>query len=65
MSIYVVDTNVFSRSLNNLMPFDVFDYIWSPWSNGMKSGSIISVDEVYNELDIHWGAEKPKNVNVN
>jgi len=60
MNIYVVDTNVFSRSLNNLMPFDVFDNIWIPWSEGMKKGTIISVDEVYNELDNHWGAEKPK-----
>ena len=60
MSIYVVDTNVFSHSLKNLMPFDVFDSFWLPWSDGMKNGTIISVDEVYNELDNLWGAENPK-----
>ncbi|OQB12472.1 MAG: hypothetical protein BWY15_02197 [Firmicutes bacterium ADurb.Bin193] len=59
--IYVVDTNVFSRSLNNLS-LDVFgEDIYVPWSDGMNNGQIISVDEVYNELDNHWGASVAKN----
>lgn len=56
MSIYVVDTNVFSRSLKNLS-LDVFEDIYAPWATGMKNGTIISVDEVYRELNAFWGAE--------
>jgi len=61
MSIYVVDTNVYSHALNQFMPFDVFDYIWEPWSNGMNEGHIVSVDEVFNELSIFWDPLKSKN----
>lgn len=58
MSLFVVDNNVFSHSLRNLS-LDVFlDDIYEPWSHGMRNGTIISVDEVYRELDRHWGAEK-------
>ena len=56
MNIFVVDTNVFSRSLKNIS-LDVFTEIYEPWSTGMENGTIISVDEVYRELDRHWGAE--------
>lgn len=31
---------------------DVFDDIWTPWSEYMVSGRIVSVDEVYRELSI-------------
>jgi hypothetical protein len=57
MSIFVVDTNVYSHTLKNLS-LDVFTEIYEPWSLGMKNGTIISVDEVYRELDSHWGAER-------
>jgi hypothetical protein len=60
MSIYVVDTNVYSHALNQFIPFDVFNYIWEPWSTGMKEGYILSVDEAYNELSIFWDPEKCK-----
>lgn len=63
MSIYVVDTNVYSQALNQFMPFDVFDHIWEPWSKGMKEGYILSVDEAYNELAIFWDPEKNKDKN--
>lgn len=49
--IYVVDNNIFSRSFKNLS-MDVFDDIWEPWSLYMRTGKIISVDEVYRELGI-------------
>lgn len=52
--ICVVDTNIFSRSLRNV-PLDVFDDIWTPWSKLMEDGKIISVDEVYSELEAYWG----------
>jgi len=56
VNIYVVDTNIFSRALKDLS-FDVFNDIYLSWSKGMKNGTIISVDEVYHELDRLWGAE--------
>lgn len=60
MSIYLVDCNIFSRALKNLS-LDVFQSdIYEPWSEGMMSGKILSVDEVYRELDAHWGASVPK-----
>lgn len=52
--IYVVDTNVFSRTFRNIS-LDVFDDIWEPWAELMDKGQIISVDEVYNELLSYWG----------
>jgi hypothetical protein len=61
--IYVVDTNVFIQALNQFMPFDVFDYIWIPWAEGMKNGHIISVDEAYSELSVYWDPEKAKDKN--
>ena len=51
MIIYVVDNNIFSRAFKNLS-MDVFDDIWEPWSLYMKSGRIVSVDEVYRELGV-------------
>ena len=51
LMIYVVDNNIFSRSFKNLS-MDVFDDIWEPWSLYMRTGKIISVDEVYRELGI-------------
>ncbi|MDR0919425.1 MAG: DUF4411 family protein [Oscillospiraceae bacterium] len=60
MRIYVVDTNVFSRTLNNLS-FKAFeDVIYKPWSDRMNNGTIISVDEVYRELDRLYGANDAK-----
>jgi hypothetical protein len=56
--IYVVDNNVFSRSFKNLS-MDVFDDIWEPWSLYMQTGKIVSVDEVYRELEI-WVSNKGK-----
>ena len=55
-SIFVVDTSVYSQTLNNLS-LDVFPEIYEPWSLGMTDGTIISVDEVYRELDARYGSE--------
>jgi len=60
MSVFVVDTNVFSRALKNLDMKVFADDIYKSWSNGMINDTIISVDEVYNELDSIWGAKDPK-----
>ena len=57
MNIFVVDNNVFSHSLKSLSLNVFADDIYEPWSLGMKNGTIISVDEVYRELDSRWGAE--------
>lgn len=58
MSIFVVDNNIYSLSLRNIS-LDVFTDIYEPWSLGMENGTIISVDEVYRELNNRWGAEDP------
>jgi hypothetical protein len=48
---YVVDTNVFSIAIKNL-PMNVFDDIWEPWSRLAMEGRIISVHEVFRELQV-------------
>jgi len=52
--IYVVDNNIFSNVFRNFSP-DVFPDIWTPLSNSMKEGKIISIDEVYCEMENVWG----------
>lgn len=52
--IYVVDTNIFSKTFRNIS-IDVFNDIWEPWSEMMMNGKIISVDEAYEELLTYWG----------
>ena len=54
MMIFVVDTNVFSKALRNVS-LDVFYDIWEPWAALMDNGQIISVDEVFLELQSDWG----------
>lgn len=52
--IFVVDNNIFSRSFKNLN-FSVFeDMIYKPWSNMIFEEKIVSVDEVYRELQKRW-----------
>ncbi len=53
---YVVDNNIFSRTFKNV-PISVFEDIWVPWSNGMKEGKILSVDEVFCEMEDLWGSK--------
>jgi hypothetical protein len=52
--IYVLDNNVISNIFRNFSP-DVFPDIWTPLSNSMKQGKIISIDEVYCEMENTWG----------
>ena len=55
--ILVVDNNIFSRSFKNLN-FNVFDeMIYTPWSNMIFDGTIVSVDEVYRELQKRWNEQ--------
>lgn len=52
--ILVVDNNIFSRSFKNLS-FSVFEeMIYTPWSDMIFEGTVISVDEVYRELQKRW-----------
>lgn len=52
--ILVVDNNIFSRSFKNLS-FSVFEeMIYNPWSKLIFEGKIVSVDEVYRELQRRW-----------
>lgn len=52
--IYVVDNNILSTIFRNFSK-DVFPDIWIPLSQSMKEGKIISVDEVYCEMEGFWG----------
>lgn len=54
--IYVVDNNIFSAIFRNFSP-SVFPDIWVPLSQCMKEGKIISVDEVYCEMEGLWGSK--------
>ena len=65
MSIFVIDNNIFSRTLRNMaMDSGVFDNIYKPLEAGLKNGTMISVDEVYLELHTLWGAENAKDKRV-
>ena len=55
---FVLDTNIISETLRNLKPQSVFKNIWGALEEGIESGHIISVDEVYRELG-NW--EQAKN----
>lgn len=55
----MVDTNVFSRTFRNVH-LDVFEDIWNPWGELMDEGQIISVDEVYRELESYFGDKVPE-----
>ncbi len=58
--ILVVDNNVFSRTFNN-MPFKAFEnIIYKPLSELIYSGEIVSVDEVYRELQRRWNDKTPE-----
>lgn len=53
--IYIVDNNIFSYSLKNI-PFKAYqDVLYDPWSKLINEGRIISVSEVFDELEIHFG----------
>jgi hypothetical protein len=58
--IFVVDNNIFSLIFKNLY-FDIFTDVYEPWSKGMKDGYIISVDEVYRELEQFYFMPKMNN----
>ena len=58
--IFVVDNNIFSQSFNNLS-FSVFEeLIYAPWSKLIFDGIVISVDEVYRELQEKWSEKSPE-----
>ncbi|TYC84184.1 DUF4411 family protein [Acetobacterium wieringae] len=59
---YVIDTNIFSKSLKNL-PFKAFQDVWEPWSSMMKNGKIVSVAEAYEELINYWGSKNSEEFN--
>lgn len=55
---YVIDNNIFSRSLISYLPFDVFDFIWQPLEKLIEDGIVISVSEVLCELEKRWETKK-------
>ena len=58
--IFVIDNNILSRTFKN-MPFKAFgDIIYAPLSDMINSGEILSVDEVYRELNRRWNDKSPE-----
>ncbi|MDR1872371.1 MAG: DUF4411 family protein [Deltaproteobacteria bacterium] len=57
--IFVLDNNIFSSSLLHI-PFSIFTDLYFPWSNGMKEGYLISVEEVFKELMVFFQKNKDK-----
>ena len=48
---FILDNNVISETLRNLKPQVVFQNIWETLEEGIENESIVSVDEVYRELE--------------
>lgn len=58
--IFVLDTNVFSDTLKNI-PFDPFaEMVYDPLVELINDGIVISVDEVYRELEGYFGSRADK-----
>lgn len=54
--IFIVDTNIFSKTFKNL-DMEVFDDIWNPLQKLIDLELLISVDEVFYELDAFFGTK--------
>lgn len=58
--IFVLDTNVFSDTLKNI-PFDPFsEIVYDPLLELINEDIVISVDEVYRELEVYFGSRTEK-----
>lgn len=61
MKIYLLDTCVFRKLLDHFPKKGVyFEAVWDQIDSGFENGSLISVDECYNELCLHYD-EKNQN----
>lgn len=50
MSRFLVDTNIWIDSSRQHTPFDVFPTFWEEMAEGVRSGRIVLLDKVYDEL---------------
>ncbi len=57
---YLLDTNIFRELLEHFPKRGkMFEEIWRQFEQGIKDGSILSVDECYNELTRHYDEKNP------
>ena len=60
MKKYLLDTCVFRKLLDHFPKKGVrFETVWEQIDNGFETGELISVDECYNELCLHYDEKNP------
>jgi hypothetical protein len=60
MKKYLFDTCVFRKLLDHFPKKGVrFETVWEQIDNGFETGELVSVDECYNELCLHYDEKNP------
>ena len=60
---YLLDTCVFRKLLDHFPKKGVrFETVWEQIDNGFETGELVSVDECYNELCLHYDEKNPNYV---
>jgi hypothetical protein len=60
MKKYLLDTCVFRKLLDHFPKKGVrFETVWEQIDNGFETGELVSVDECYNELCLHYDEKNP------
>jgi hypothetical protein len=60
MKKYLLDTCVFRKLLDHFPKKGVrFETVWEQIDNGFETGELLSVDECYNELCLHYDEKNP------
>jgi hypothetical protein len=63
MKKYLLDTCVFRKLLDHFPKKGVrFETVWEQIDNGFETGELVSVDECYNELCLHYDEKNPNYV---
>ena len=53
--LYLLDTNIFRELLEHFpRRGKIFEMVWERIEQGIMNGTILSVDECYNELTLHY-----------
>lgn len=53
--ILILDNNIFSDTLKNIPLEHFYEQVYQPFEQLIKEGIVISVDEVYRELEAYFG----------
>lgn len=60
MKKYLLDTCVFRKLLDHFPKKGIrFETVWEQIDNGFETGELLSVDECYNELCLHYDEKNP------